>query len=155
MLQNMNSFSFPLAMVKKKAVTLRHTSAKGRRVYLHSRRGEYSATRPGRALPPVRIGIGGWVGLRAGLDTEARGKIICLCQRSNPGRPKNGENCIKRSCLSAHHSSSNIDRIIKLRGMRQAGHVVRIQDENSYKMLVLTLKLDERQRKDLHLCKRG
>jgi hypothetical protein len=26
---------------------------------------------------------GGWVGLRAGLDTEARGKIICLCRGSN------------------------------------------------------------------------
>jgi hypothetical protein len=29
----------------------------------------------------------GWVGLRAGLDTEAGGKIWCLCQGSNPGRP--------------------------------------------------------------------
>jgi hypothetical protein len=27
------------------------------------------------------------VGLRAGLDTEARGKILCLCRGSNPGRP--------------------------------------------------------------------
>jgi hypothetical protein len=31
--------------------------------------------------------IGGWVGLRAGLDTEARGKIICLCRESNLGSP--------------------------------------------------------------------
>jgi hypothetical protein len=31
--------------------------------------------------------IGGWVGLRTGLDTEARGKIIFLCQGSNHGRP--------------------------------------------------------------------
>jgi hypothetical protein len=31
--------------------------------------------------------IAGWVGLRARLDTEARGKIICLCRRSNPSRP--------------------------------------------------------------------
>jgi len=30
--------------------------------------------------------IGGWVGPRAGLDTEARGKILCVCQGSNPGR---------------------------------------------------------------------
>jgi hypothetical protein len=30
---------------------------------------------------------GGWVGLRAGLDTEDRGKILCLCWGSNPGRP--------------------------------------------------------------------
>jgi hypothetical protein len=30
---------------------------------------------------------GGWVGLRAGLDTEVRGKILCPCQGSNPDRP--------------------------------------------------------------------
>jgi hypothetical protein len=28
-----------------------------------------------------------WVGLRAGLDTEVRGKILCPCQGSNPDRP--------------------------------------------------------------------
>jgi hypothetical protein len=53
--------------------------------------GEWSASRPGRALPPGNDpGInctGGWVGLRAGLDTEVRGKILCLCRGSNPGRP--------------------------------------------------------------------
>jgi hypothetical protein len=27
------------------------------------------------------------VGLRAGLDTETRGNILCLCRGSNPGRP--------------------------------------------------------------------
>jgi hypothetical protein len=31
--------------------------------------------------------IGGWVGLRVGLDAEVRGKILCLCRGSNPGRP--------------------------------------------------------------------
>jgi hypothetical protein len=31
--------------------------------------------------------IGGWVGPRAGLDIEARGKILCPCQRSNLDRP--------------------------------------------------------------------
>jgi hypothetical protein len=31
--------------------------------------------------------IGGWVGLRASLDTEARGKILYLCRGSNPVRP--------------------------------------------------------------------
>jgi hypothetical protein len=29
--------------------------------------------------------IGGWEGLRAGLDIEAKGKILCLCQGSKPG----------------------------------------------------------------------
>jgi hypothetical protein len=31
--------------------------------------------------------IGGWMGLRAGMDTEAGGKILYLRQASNPGRP--------------------------------------------------------------------
>jgi hypothetical protein len=42
--------------------------------------GEWSASRPGRALPSVKDPgthyTGGWVGLRTGLDTEARGKIF-------------------------------------------------------------------------------
>jgi hypothetical protein len=31
--------------------------------------------------------IGGRVGLRAGLDTEARGKVLCFCAGSNPVCP--------------------------------------------------------------------
>jgi hypothetical protein len=31
--------------------------------------------------------IGGVVGLSAGLDSEARGKILCLCRGSNRGHP--------------------------------------------------------------------
>jgi hypothetical protein len=31
--------------------------------------------------------IRGWVSLIAGLDTEARGKIPCLCRGSKPSRP--------------------------------------------------------------------
>jgi hypothetical protein len=53
--------------------------------------GEWSAPRPGRALPhgkdPGTHYTGGWVGLKAGLDTEARGKILCPCRGSNPDRP--------------------------------------------------------------------
>jgi hypothetical protein len=30
---------------------------------------------------------GSWVGLRAGLDTEVRGKILCPCRASNPDHP--------------------------------------------------------------------
>jgi hypothetical protein len=41
-----------------------------------------------RERTPGTYWIGGWVGLRAGLDTEARGKILCLCRGSNPGRFK-------------------------------------------------------------------
>jgi hypothetical protein len=47
---------------------------------------------PGRALspgkgPPGTHCTGGWVGPRAGLDTKARGKIICPRRGSNPDRP--------------------------------------------------------------------
>jgi hypothetical protein len=30
---------------------------------------------------------GGWVGPRAGLNAEARRKILCSCRGSNPDRP--------------------------------------------------------------------
>jgi hypothetical protein len=54
--------------------------------------GEWSASRPSRALPlgkgpPSTHWTGGWVGPRAGLDAEARRKILCLCWGLNPGRP--------------------------------------------------------------------
>jgi hypothetical protein len=53
--------------------------------------GDWSALRPGPALSPERTHgtrwIGGCVGLRAGLGTEAIGKILCPCQGWNPGRP--------------------------------------------------------------------
>jgi hypothetical protein len=41
---------------------------------------------PGKSTPRTNW-IEGWVGLRAGLDSEATGKILCLCLGSNPGRP--------------------------------------------------------------------
>jgi hypothetical protein len=51
--------------------------------------GEWSSSRPGRALPPWEWSSGthwrgGWLGPRAGLDTEARGKFLYLCRGSNP-----------------------------------------------------------------------
>jgi hypothetical protein len=53
--------------------------------------GEWSATCSGRVLLPERTPgthwTRGWVGLRAGLDTEARGEIRCFCRGSNPIRP--------------------------------------------------------------------
>jgi hypothetical protein len=54
--------------------------------------GEWSASRPGRAFTPGERTpgthwTGGWVGLRAGLDAEDRGKILCPCRGSNPDRP--------------------------------------------------------------------
>jgi hypothetical protein len=54
--------------------------------------GEWSASRPDRAFTPGERTpcthcTGGWVGPRAGLDTEARGKIVCPHRGSNPDRP--------------------------------------------------------------------
>jgi hypothetical protein len=53
--------------------------------------GEWSSC-PSRALapgkgPPGTHCTGGWVGPRASLDTEARRKILCLCQGLNLKRP--------------------------------------------------------------------
>jgi hypothetical protein len=46
--------------------------------------GGRSVSHSGYALPlgmgSVTHWIGGWVGLRASLDAEARGKILCPCQ---------------------------------------------------------------------------
>jgi hypothetical protein len=42
---------------------------------------------PGERAPPGTHCTGGWVGPRADLDAESRGKILCLCRGSNPGRP--------------------------------------------------------------------
>jgi hypothetical protein len=47
-----------------------------------------AALYPREMTPPPRTNfIGGWVRLRAGLDTEAAGKILCLFRESNPGHP--------------------------------------------------------------------
>jgi hypothetical protein len=53
--------------------------------------GEWAVACPGRALSGDRTPgthcTGGWVDLRAGLDTEVRGKVLCPCRGSNPDRP--------------------------------------------------------------------
>jgi hypothetical protein len=40
-----------------------------------------------RERTPGTHWIGGWMGLKAGVDTEARRKMLCLCWGSNPGHP--------------------------------------------------------------------
>jgi hypothetical protein len=40
-----------------------------------------------RGKDPGSHCTGGSVGPRAGLDAEARGKILCLCRGSKPDRP--------------------------------------------------------------------
>jgi hypothetical protein len=53
---------------------------------------DWSVSRPGRALPPGKgppgtRWTGDWVGPRAGLNTEARGKILSPLMGSNLDRP--------------------------------------------------------------------
>jgi hypothetical protein len=75
-----------------------HAGAKGTRRYssytfLTSALGGMSGRRHAPAAlyswerTPGTHWIGGWVSLRAGLDTQARVKILCLCWGSNPGHP--------------------------------------------------------------------
>jgi hypothetical protein len=83
----------------KSSPTTRHGGAWGERRYSsHSfttsalGRGEWLASRPGRAFTPGERTpgtpcTGGWVGPKAGLDTEVRGKILCPCRGSDPDRP--------------------------------------------------------------------
>jgi hypothetical protein len=86
-------------MLKKvKAVPLCHAGAKGKRKYssysfltsiLDGVSGQHHAL---ATLYPWERALstqctGGWVGLTAGLDTVARGKILCLCLGLNLGRP--------------------------------------------------------------------
>jgi hypothetical protein len=83
----------------KKAIPLHATKALGgeRRYISYSFStsaldgGEWSASRPGRALapakgPPVPRREAGWA-QEPVLDTEVRGKIICLCRGSNLDLP--------------------------------------------------------------------
>jgi hypothetical protein len=46
-----------------------------------------AAPHPRERIPHTHWRGGSWVGPRAGVDTEARGKILCLCWRSNPDSP--------------------------------------------------------------------
>jgi hypothetical protein len=81
-----------------KTVPLRHADAKGKRRYssysfltstldgVSGQRHAPAALYP-RERTPGTNWTGGWVDFRAGLDTEARGKIPCPCRGSNPVRP--------------------------------------------------------------------
>jgi hypothetical protein len=72
--------------------TTRHAGAKEKKMF--SSYSFLSATLDGDEwslrphFTPGTNWIGGWVGLRECLCTEARGKVLCLCRRSNPGRQR-------------------------------------------------------------------
>jgi hypothetical protein len=75
--------------------------------------GEWSASRPGRALPlgkepPVTHCTGGWVGPRAGLDAEVRGKILCLCRGLNSIHPVRSQKLYWLSYPALHSSEINV-----------------------------------------------
>jgi hypothetical protein len=59
--------------------------------------------------PPGTHCTGGWVGHRVGLDTEARGKILCPCRGSNPDRlvlqpvVKHYTDCATRLLTGSYH----------------------------------------------------
>jgi hypothetical protein len=57
-----------------------------------NRWGEWLASCLGCALPPEKgpwypLVMRLWMGLRACLDTDSTGEILCLCRGSNPDRP--------------------------------------------------------------------
>jgi hypothetical protein len=75
---------------KVKLSRYRHAGAKEERAYssylfLTSALDGVDCQIHAREMNPVTRWIGGWVGLTAGMDTEARGKVLCFCQRPNPG----------------------------------------------------------------------
>jgi hypothetical protein len=82
---------------KSKAVPLRHAGAKVEKKYSSYSLtwaldgDEWSASRLGALYPREKTSgthwIEGWMGLRAALDTQGRGKVVCLCRGSNPGPP--------------------------------------------------------------------
>jgi hypothetical protein len=120
-----------------KAVLLHYADTKAERRYssyslltsaLHG--GEWLASRPGYALPPRERTpdthwTGGWVGLRAGLDTEDIGKILSLCQGSNPTHPV----CSQDTILTATPAPILSTRKIKKKLQRKStklGNFIRL-----------------------------
>jgi hypothetical protein len=92
-------------------------------------RGEWSESRPDRALAPGKGPpipgthcTGGWVGPRAGLDTEVRGKILSPLQGSEPrslGRPDRSQTLY---CLSYPAHKAKITFIKLYRKLNRSGN---------------------------------
>jgi hypothetical protein len=61
---------------------------------------------------------GGWVDLRAGLDTEARGKILCFYRRSNSSRPACSETLFWLPPYKKSYSASIVRRLSPLHWQR-------------------------------------
>jgi hypothetical protein len=72
---------------------------------------------PGERAPGTHC-TGGWVGPRDGLHAEVRGKTLCLCRGSNPGRPVRSQTllitCKEHVCLKLlRGSASNETRSVR------------------------------------------
>jgi hypothetical protein len=59
---------------------------------------------PGENTPGIHW-IGEWMGLRAGLDTEAKGKVLYLCRESNPDTERT---CNSRVITPVLHMASDL-----------------------------------------------
>jgi hypothetical protein len=91
---------FVIHTLINKAVPLHHSGSKGRgnispaHLDHGTRWGWVVSVTPRPRFNPSTHCTRGWVGFRFGLDTEARGKILCLCRRSIPGRPVCSQQCL-------------------------------------------------------------
>jgi hypothetical protein len=112
-------FAISTVKIKSKSVPLHRAGAKRMRRYnsyslltsaLDGASGQPHAPTAlyPRKMTPGTHWIGGWKGLRAGLDTEIRGKIICLCRELKPGLPGCSQTLYwlsyPSSCLTIRHS---------------------------------------------------
>jgi hypothetical protein len=63
-----------------------------------------------RGIDPGTHWTRGWVGPRAGLDAEARRKILCLCRGSNPGLPVRSQTLYRLSYPGSPNCSHRIQK---------------------------------------------
>jgi hypothetical protein len=67
---------------------------------------------PGERTPGTHC-TGGWVDPTAGLDAEARRKILCFCRESNPGRPVRSQTLYWLSYRGSLHIRHRIERFFR------------------------------------------
>jgi hypothetical protein len=82
-----HSMLYSLSYFKSKAVPLYAMEALGGRGDIAPRWGWVVSITPRPRFTPGTHCTGGWVGPRAGLDTDVRGKILCPRRGSKPDRP--------------------------------------------------------------------
>jgi hypothetical protein len=78
--------------------------------------------RPGERTPGTHC-TGGWVSLRAGLDTEVRGKILCFCRGLNPRSP--GRPVRSQTLYWLSYPARKVKEIYKNQSIRTAGEAKR------------------------------